>query len=382
MSRLQLPPLSLYIHIPWCERKCPYCDFNSHRADKVLPETDYIEALLEDLEADLALVQGRALHSIFIGGGTPSLMSGQAIAQLMQGIRERVALMEEAEVSMEANPGSAETDKFAAFVEAGINRLSLGVQSFDDAQLQALGRVHNSDQASCAIEMAQGVGLNSLNIDLMHGLPGQSAAAARADLQQAADYRPAHISWYQLTIEANTEFYKQPPRLPIENELAKIQDVGESLLRTEGFQSYEVSAYSRTGYRCHHNLNYWHFGDYLGIGAGAHGKITLPAENRVQRLVKRKQPAEYLAATADQRASRVFDIAEADLPGDFMLNALRLDDGFELAEFEARTGLDQDVITATTEQLIDRGLLTLEERRVHTTELGRRFLDSVVSEFL
>jgi len=382
MSWLQLPPLSLYIHLPWCERKCPYCDFNSHEAQQQLPETDYIHSLLSDLDNDLALAQQRPLHSIFIGGGTPSLFSGAGIRQLLDGVRQRIPLAEEAEVTMEANPGSAEADKFAAFVDAGVNRLSLGVQSFDDKLLQSLGRVHDSDQACCAIEMAQGVGLDGINIDLMHGLPGQTAASAQADLQRATDYRPAHISWYQLTIEANTEFYKRPPSLPVESELGTIQDEGELLLAREGYGRYEVSAYARQGYRCHHNLNYWHFGDYLGIGAGAHGKITLPGENRVFRTVKRKQPAEYLAAAPGEHCSRRHDISAQELPGDFMLNALRLDDGFDLAEFRARTGLEETAISDTVNSLLQRGLLSRDETRLLASPLGRRFLDTVVSEFL
>ncbi len=271
---MQLPPLGLYIHLPWCERKCPYCDFNSHESSHI-PEQRYVEALLADLATDLPLVQGREVDTLFIGGGTPSLFSAAAIAQLLAGIASRVALADSLEATMEANPGSAEADKFAGFAQAGINRLSLGIQSFDDKRLQALGRIHNSDQAHAAIELARTSGFDSFNLDLMHGLPGQSRAGALADLRHAITYQPPHLSWYQLTIEPNTVFHKRPPLLPVEDTLADIQDDGEHLLASEGYNQYEVSAYSTQGFECRHNANYWSFGDYLGIGAGAHGKITL-----------------------------------------------------------------------------------------------------------
>ena len=381
MSALQLPPLSLYIHIPWCQRKCPYCDFNSHAASGALPESEYVDALMRDLEQDLSYVQGRELHSIFLGGGTPSLFSSTAVGAILSGVRQRIAIKEEAEITLEANPGSAEAEKFDAFAQAGVNRISLGVQSFDDSLLQALGRVHDSDQAHCAIEMALGVGLDSLNIDLMHGLPGQSVASAQADLQQAAAYRPPHISWYQLTIEPNTAFYKRPPSLPAETELSKIQATGETLLAAEGYGAYEVSAYAHTGYRCHHNLNYWQFGDYLGIGAGAHGKLTELAENRVLRLSKRRQPTEYLCAGPGQYRSEVRTLSTLDLMGEYMLNALRLHEGFELRDFSARTGLESALIENQLASLLARDLLEIEETRVRASPLGRRFLDSVVGEF-
>jgi len=381
MSRLLLPPLSLYVHIPWCQRKCPYCDFNSHRAEAALPEQDYVDALLHDLDLDLALVQGRELRSIFIGGGTPSLFSATAISRLLEGIRQRIGIVPEAEITLEANPGSAEAEKFGAFVEAGITRISLGVQSFDDALLSTLGRVHDSEQAHCAIEMAQGVGLASLNIDLMHGLPGQSAAAAQADLHKAAAYRPPHLSWYQLTIEPNTEFFSRPPRLPAESELAKIQDTGESLLAGEGFTSYEVSAWARTGCRCQHNLNYWQFGDYLGIGAGAHAKLTDIESQQVWRLARRRQPGEYLKARDGDYRNEKRTLSEDDLRGEYMLNALRLQDGFELRDFSARTGLGRESIDPIMESQLERGLLELEDTRVRTSSLGRRFLDTVVAEY-
>ncbi len=380
MNTLELPPLSLYIHIPWCERKCPYCDFNSHEYGGALPEAEYVEALLSDLDSDLPLAQGRPLVSIFIGGGTPSLLSTTAMHSLLDGVRARLPLAEDCEVTLEANPGSAEADKFAGFVAAGVNRISLGIQSFDDRCLRALGRVHDAAQARRAVAMAQGSGIASLNIDLMHGLPGQTPEQASADLKQALEFAPAHLSWYQLTIERNTAFYKQPPQLPVEDDLGAIQAAGESLLSAAGLVNYEVSAYARPGYRCRHNLNYWEFGDYLGIGAGAHGKLTLLDRGEIRRTAKKRQPADYLASgDVHTRGQR---LGSADLPGDFMLNALRLSDGFSPALYETRTGLPLDAQSATLEALADKGLLDIGRERIRPTALGRRYLDSVVSEFL
>jgi len=382
MSQLQLPPLSLYIHIPWCERKCPYCDFNSHQLEGTLPEQAYVAALLADLEQDLPLVQGRELRSIFIGGGTPSLLSGAALQELLQGVRQRLPLRPQAEITLEANPGSAEAAKFAQFVEAGVNRLSLGIQSFHDPQLQRLGRIHDSEQAAVAVELAKNAGLTSFNIDLMHGLPGQTSDAALADLEQALSYRPPHLSWYQLTIEPNTEFYKRPPILPEENILGNIQQRGEALLRQHGYASYEVSAYSRENYQCQHNLNYWQFGDYIGIGAGAHGKLTELDSATVWRTAKKRQPDEYLRANADQLCSQRQRLNNADLKAEYMLNALRLQAGFELQEFVSRTGLETAEIMSEVESLQDRGLLECQGGRVRASEHGRRFLDTVIAEFI
>lgn len=379
---LQLPPLSLYIHIPWCVRKCPYCDFNSHEAVETIPEQAYVNTLLRDLEQDLDLVQGRELHSVFFGGGTPSLLSGAAVSSILEGIRSRIPLKMDAEVSLEANPGTAEAEKFHEFVEAGVNRISLGVQSFNDNHLQTLGRIHDADQAELALELAQGVGLASFNIDLMHGLPGQSIADARADIQRAASYRPPHISWYQLTIEPNTAFYKKPPGLPTESVLADIQDQGESILDSEGYQHYEVSAYARSGYRCHHNLNYWQFGDYLGIGAGAHSKLTDLPRSQVLRFSRTRLPADYLAQEAGSFRVSQRTLGEADLLGEYMMNALRLRAGFELRDFTARTGLAVEALNRPLEALLEKALLELDHSRVRATPLGRRYLDSVVGEFL
>jgi putative oxygen-independent coproporphyrinogen III oxidase len=382
VSALQLPPLGLYIHIPWCARKCPYCDFNSHEHQQPIPESDYVAALLADLDGDLPLAQGRSLHSIFFGGGTPSLLSARAIGDILDGVRARIPLKEGAEITLEANPGSAEADKFHGFKEAGVNRISLGIQSFSDQRLQDLGRIHSSEQAIIAIEIAQGIGLDSFNIDLMHGLPGQSLEEAIADLQIASAYLPPHLSWYQLTIEPNTAFFKNPPRLPAERLLADIQDRGELLLEEQGYCSYEVSAFAQAGYRCHHNLNYWLFGDYLGIGAGAHSKLTDLGRQRVLRRAKRRQPERYLDSNPDDFCATERHLEEADLVAEFMLNALRLQAGFNEADFAARTGLEFNLLEPNLNSLCERKLLVREEGRVRASGLGRRYLDSVIAEFV
>ena len=376
---MRLPPLSLYIHLPWCERKCPYCDFNSHEAG-IIPESRYVKALLEDLEEDLSLVQGRVVQTLFIGGGTPSLFSGQAIRRLLQGIDGLLPLSPDLEATMEANPGSAEAGRFEQFREAGINRLSLGVQSFDDASLRALGRIHSSDQARAAIEFAQAAGFASLNIDLMHGLPGQTAQAAVLDLRTAIACRPAHLSWYQLTIEANTVFHKQPPHLPLDDTLADIQHAGEQVLADAGYRQYEVSAYSQKGFNCRHNLNYWSFGDYLAIGAGAHGKISF-ADGRIQRYAKKRQPERYLRAGRGEYTASRRDVAARDIAGEFMLNGLRLNEGFSLDLFGARTGLARDALEPGLDQCLRAALLEQNGDRIRATGLGRRFLDSVIARF-
>ena len=376
---MELPPLGLYIHLPWCERKCPYCDFNSHETQD-LPEAQYIDALLQDLDADIEQLQQREVETLFIGGGTPSLFSAPGIARLLKELGNRVALSPTLEATMEANPGSAEADKFAAFHAAGINRLSLGIQSFQDEQLQALGRVHDSEQAHAAIDFARAADFDSFNIDLMHGLPGQGTESGNADLRTALSYQPAHLSWYQLTIEPNTVFHKRPPSLPVEDTLADIQDDGEHLLTGNGMKQYEVSAYSQPGFECRHNRNYWSFGDYLGIGAGAHGKITAP-DGSIQRTAKRRQPVDYMSSAAGAFTASTRVLAQDEIAGEFMLNALRLNQGFTIPLFESRTGLSISSIQTPLEQLIDRGLLEKIENTIRTTALGRRFLDSVVAEF-
>jgi putative oxygen-independent coproporphyrinogen III oxidase len=380
MSLLELPPLSLYIHLPWCERKCPYCDFNSHDAAAALPEQSYVDTLLADLQADLVFVAGRPINTIFIGGGTPSLFSVAAIERLMRGIAERVELSVGFEATMEANPGSAEAEKFQGYREAGINRISLGVQSFQDEQLQALGRVHNSDEAHSAIEKILAAGLDNFNIDLMHGLPGQSVLGAAADLKAGLAYSPAHLSWYQLTIEPNTVFHNRPPVLPVEDALADIQDEGARLLSEQGYNQYEVSAFARQNSRCRHNENYWSFGDYLGVGAGAHSKIS-QLNGPVTRYSKRRQPTQYMTAKASDYIATRRELTPADLIGEYMLNALRLNHGFTVEQFSARTGLAIESIESRIESLKERNLLLSDPDGVCTTMLGRQFLDDVVGEF-
>ena len=388
---MQLPPVGLYIHLPWCVRKCPYCFFNSHEPSPGyghpdgripvgrIPQHRYIDALLADLDSDTTMLQGRSIDSLFIGGGTPSLFSAAAISRLLRGIASRVECSPALEATMEANPGSAEADKFAGFAQAGINRLSLGIQSFDDARLQALGRIHNSDQAHAAIELAHGSGFASFNIDLMHGLPGQTVDDALADVTTALAHKPPHLSWYQLTIEPNTVFHKHPPLLPVEDTLADIQSAGEHLLSTQGYAQYEVSAYSQPGFQCRHNRNYWSFGDYLGIGAGAHGKISF-GDGRIRRYSKKRQPESYMAANGEFTASS-FELATADIPGEFMLNALRLNEGFTLDLYRSRTGLDITSLEPQLESLCRRELLQLQGDTVIATATGRRFLDTLIGEF-
>ena len=392
---LILPPLSLYIHIPWCVRKCPYCDFNSHEPDsnkeKTIPEQDYVAQCLRDLEQDLSFVQGRELQSIFFGGGTPSLFSAQSIKNILDGVKKYIQFANNIEITLEANPGTAEAEKFRDFRAAGVNRLSIGVQSFQPQHLQALGRIHDGEQAVRAVVMAQAAGFERINVDLMHGLPGQTVEEALADLQQALDLGVSHLSWYQLTIEPNTVFYRQPPPLPAEEALWDIQQAGLALLQQNGFAQYEVSAFAKTGEQCRHNLNYWQFGDYLGIGAGAHGKMTLPTENRILRYSKTRLPRHYLERNRLERnrldrqdnfLAEQFDLASADLPFEFMLNALRLADGVPKELFAERTGLAQAAIDTTWHDLQHRGLVTEDKERLATTPHGFLFLNDVLTAFM
>ena len=376
---MPLPPLGLYIHLPWCERKCPYCDFNSHETEDV-PEDHYIRTLLQDLREDSPMIQGRAVETLFIGGGTPSLFSAEAIQKLMRGIAQLIPLAPTLEATMEANPGSADADKFYAFKDAGINRLSLGIQSFDNAQLQTLGRIHTSDQAYAAIDFARQAGFDSFNLDLMHGLPAQTLLSAKTDLLAAIACKPSHLSWYQLTIEPNTVFHKRPPQLPVEDELADIQQCGEQLLADNGYAQYEVSAYSQEGFNCRHNSNYWSFGDYLGIGAGAHGKISFP-DGRIKRYNKRRQPQEYMSVTSQAFVASTRTLHRDEIAGEFMMNALRLNDGFTLPQFASRTGLSYAQLEPQLELLCQRELLVRDRNAVRATDTGRRFLDSVIAEF-
>ena len=376
---MPLPPLGLYIHLPWCERKCPYCDFNSHETEDV-PEDHYIRTLLQDLREDSPMIQGRAVETLFIGGGTPSLFSAEAIQKLMRGIAQLIPFAPTLEATMEANPGSADADKFYAFKDAGINRLSIGIQSFDNAQLQTLGRIHTSDQAYAAIDFARQAGFDSFNLDLMHGLPAQTLLSAKTDLLAAIACKPSHLSWYQLTIEPNTVFHKRPPQLPVEDELADIQQCGEQLLADNGYAQYEVSAYSQEGFNCRHNSNYWSFGDYLGIGAGAHGKISFP-DGRIKRYNKRRQPQEYMSVTSQAFVASTRTLHRDEIAGEFMMNALRLNDGFTLPQFASRTGLSYAQLEPQLELLCQRELLVRDRNAVRATDTGRRFLDSVIAEF-
>ncbi len=374
-----LPPLALYIHIPWCLQKCPYCDFNSHAHQGALPEREYVERLLADLDADSNYVQGRTLEAIFIGGGTPSLFSPGNIGTLLEGIQSRIPFAPDIEVTLEANPGTFETERFRGFRQAGINRLSIGIQSFDPAFLNALGRVHNDSEARLAAAQVREAGFDNFNLDLMFGLPGQHTGQALADLETALSFAPPHLSWYQLTIEPNTVFYNRPPVLPEEDLLGEMQEEGITILANRGLERYEVSAFAVQGRQSRHNLNYWQFGDYLGIGAGAHGKVTHPGTGQVVRTRKVRQPNAYLDAGKALTAETV-NVPARELPVEFMMNALRLKDGVDEKIFEARTGLALEGLTKTLIGLRDRGLL--QQDRLATTPIGFTFLNDVLAEFL
>ena len=378
---MKLPPLSLYIHIPWCVRKCPYCDFNSHALRDELPEQTYVEALLKDLRAELSSVSGRPLESIFIGGGTPSLLSAGAVAQLLREVEEEIAFADAIEITLEANPGVLETGQFEGYRQAGVNRLSLGIQSFDEGSLQALGRIHSPREALSAAALAKEAGIERINLDLMFGLPHQSVDMARRDLVSAIALETEHLSYYQLTLEPNTAFHHQPPPLPDEEVLWQMQQQGEELLAQAGYQRYEISAFARPGAWCRHNLNYWRFGDYLGIGAGAHGKITLP-DGQVMRMWKRRHPSEYLAAI--EAASFVQGrrrLDRADLLLEFMMNALRLCEGVESELLEATTGIPLEAVEAHLELAVDKGLLLPVTERLRPSPLGHQFLNDLLSFF-
>lgn len=386
---LQLPSLSLYIHIPWCVQKCPYCDFNSHAVKQGIPEAEYIAHLLADLDQDLPLVRGRPLHSIFIGGGTPSTFSAEGIAAILSGVRTRLDMPDNTEVTMEANPGTVEASRFAGYVAAGVTRFSIGVQSFQTSQLQALGRIHNPAQARRAAELAtqlRGQGLRSFNLDLMHGLPQQDVSAALADLQQAIDLAPPHLSWYQLTIEPNTAFASRPPVLPEDDALWDIQEQGHALLAAAGYQQYETSAYSKTGYQCAHNLNYWRFGDYLGIGCGAHGKITrLPDQQTpagaIVRTVKIKHPKGYMDLSRGYLDSKIAVEAE-DLPFEFFMNRFRLLEACPKADFTAYTGLPVETVAPALARAVQLGLVSETAQHWQITPHGVRYLNELLQLFL
>lgn len=376
---LALPPLALYIHIPWCVRKCPYCDFNSHTQRGDLPETEYIETLLEDLRNESQFAQGREISSIFIGGGTPSLFSADSYKKLFQSIHQIIPINSDAEITLEANPGTFEQDKFIGYREAGINRLSIGIQSFNNQHLRSLGRIHSAQEAIKAAALAREL-FPQLNLDLMHGLPNQSQEHALEDIEQAITLEPDHLSWYQLTIEPNTEFHAKPPQLPVDETLWSIQEQGLSLIHAAGFQQYEISAYAKKDKQSQHNLNYWKFGDYLGIGAGAHGKITLLDEQQVIRRWKQKQPKAYMQPATRLTGHEI--IKKEDLAFEFMLNALRLHDGVPTELLTARTGLSREEITHTLNKGIKQGLLASAPERLMPTPQGRLFLNDLLAIFL
>ncbi|MFT4178144.1 MAG: radical SAM family heme chaperone HemW [Thermomonas sp.] len=382
---LTTPPLSLYVHLPWCVRKCPYCDFNSHEARGGAPDFDgYVDALLADLDFDLPLAWGRTVHSVFFGGGTPSLFPPAVIDRFLQQASARLRFAPDVEITLETNPGTVEHGPFAGYRAAGVNRLSFGVQTFDDACLQRLGRIHSSADAQRAVQAARDAGFDNFNLDLMYALPQQTLAMALDDIERAITLQPTHISHYQLTLEPNTVFAARvPDGIPDEDSAWDMQEACQARLADAGFAQYEVSAYAREGHQCRHNLNYWQFGDYLGIGAGAHAKLTLGAQQQVLRRWKLKHPAHYLAkaGTADAIGGDETLTAER-LPFDFMLNALRLNAGVPMAMFEARTGLPRAAIDGQLAKARQNGWLEAEADRLRPTELGRRFTNDVIGLFL
>lgn len=377
------PPLSLYIHIPWCVRKCPYCDFNSHEIRGELPEAACIKALIADLEQDLPAVWGRTVETVFIGGGTPSLFSPEGIDQLLCDVRARVPLKPDAEITLEANPGTVDQARFRGFREAGINRLSIGIQSFQPGLLQNIGRIHNDREAIIAVEAAQQAGFDNLNLDLMFGLPGQTSAQALTDLRMATALQPAHISWYELTIEPNTWFHRHPPERPGDDALWDMQQAGRTLLDAAGFERYEISAYAQQGRQCRHNLNYWQFGDYLGIGAGAHAKISDAGTQGITRASRVRHPRSWLeTAHSAQRISTTSSLTADDVVLEFAMNALRLEQGFSPATFTATTGLPYTAIEAIINKGIADGFLALNSDTVKATQRGQRYLNELLQHWM
>ena len=376
---IELPPLSLYVHIPWCVRKCPYCDFNSHAGDaKHLPEHDYLQTVLQDMREDAALAQGRRLHSIFFGGGTPSLMSERFFETLLTEVEQQLGFESDIEITLEANPGTAEAERFKGYRRAGINRLSMGVQSFSDQKLHALGRIHSGDEAVRAFEFARNAGFDNINLDLMHGLPDQTEQDALDDLNRAIALGPEHLSWYQLTIEPNTEFFSRPPTLPEDETLWQIQDAGMARLAEAGYAQYEISAFAQPGRQARHNLNYWRFGDYLGLGAGAHGKFTKAETGEIWRYRKSRMPADYMKPRPHMRVGE--ELIEAlELPLEYLMNALRLNAGVSEQAFTVATGLDISALESVLTQLREEDLLVKD--RLQATDRGRLFLNEVLGRF-
>ncbi len=377
------PPLSLYIHIPWCVRKCPYCDFNSHEARNDIPEDAYIEALIADLEQDLPAVWGRTIETVFFGGGTPSLFSPRGIDRLLADVRARVPLKPDAEITLEANPGTVDHARFKGFRDAGINRLSIGIQSFQPGLLKEIGRIHTDSDAIAAVEAAHQAGFDNVNLDLMFGLPGQTQAQALVDLRTAKELEPSHISWYELTIEPNTWFHRHPPQRPDDDTLWEMQHAGRTLLESAGFERYEVSAYARHGQRCRHNMNYWQFGDYLGIGAGAHAKISDAATQGITRIAKQRHPRSYLdSAHTVARISSTTRLAPEDVLLEFAMNALRLDQGFSPATFKATTGLPYTAIESIVNKGVADGLLDTGNHVIRATQKGQRYLNELLQHWM
>jgi oxygen-independent coproporphyrinogen-3 oxidase len=375
-----LPPLSLYIHIPWCVRKCPYCDFNSHEARGAFPEREYVAALIRDLELALPLIWGRKVYTVFFGGGTPSLLSGESIEQIMRSVRMLLPLDINAEVTLEANPGTVEADRFADYRDAGVNRLSLGIQSFNDAHLQALGRIHTADEARQAIEIAQ-QHFNNINLDLMYALPKQALDEALQDVRSALSFSPQHLSCYHLTLEPNTLFYRNPPALPDDDLSSEMQQHIEEMLAESGYEHYETSAFAQPKRRAKHNLNYWKFGDYLGIGAGAHSKLSFP--DKVIRQARYKQPQAYIQQVAKEAPIQTgHEVSRDELGFEFMMNALRLNEGFDSMLFEERTSLPLLGIQRELAEAERRSLLTRDHQRIVPTQMGQRFLNDLLEIFL
>lgn len=376
--------LALYVHLPWCVRKCPYCDFNSHQLKSARPDRAYLDALMRDFEAELPLVASRRIDTVFFGGGTPSLFSPDDFAWLLHAMLQRIEFAADAEITLEANPGTIERGRFAGYRDAGINRVSLGAQTFSAAALERLGRIHTPDDTHRAVEELRSAGIGNFNLDLMYALPEQTLDAAIFDVKTACALAPAHISYYQLTLEPGTVFHARPPPLPDDESAWRIQCECQALLSAAGYRQYEVSAYARAGSQCRHNLNYWLFGDYLGLGAGAHGKLTLQLPDRILRTAKPKQPRDFQQQVAESSSpigERNF-IAVADLPFEFMLNALRLNDGFSNESFTARTGLEKDVFVPNMQDSAARGLIDASDVGWKPTDLGRRFLNDLQSRFL
>jgi oxygen-independent coproporphyrinogen-3 oxidase len=378
-----LPPLSLYIHVPWCVRKCPYCDFNSHKSPETLPENDYIDALIRDLEQEVPAIWGRTIQTIFIGGGTPSLFSAEAYDRLFSSLRALLPISHNAEITLEANPGTFEQQRFADYLSLGINRLSIGIQSFNNESLQALGRIHDSQQAIKAVETAHKVGFENFNLDLMFGLPHQTEKAARNDIETAIALEPTHLSYYQLTIEPNTLFHQQPPTLPDDDPIIDWQIDSQQRLAKAGFEQYEVSAYAKDKKQCQHNVNYWRFGDYLGIGAGAHGKISDAAQQSITRRSKQKQPQAYIDSAGTEKSILTNEIITTkDIGFEFMLNALRLTEGFPTPLFYQHAGLPISHIDKALQQAEQLDLITWDIHRICPTEKGHRYLNNLIELFL